>query len=281
MFLAARAGHRDVVAKLLRHKGDPNIRSRPHLYTPLHLAAKANSVPLLKMLLENGADSSIKSHGGKTSFDFPITLSAWTVLENTEALSQEALAAADAIASESEHGYGAAAANVVVKTEEATPAKTGCPSVATAAAAAAEAAKGPGAQPRRPDSLDDAASDPDAVRSIAAAARKALKFNLKTQFYLGHATNDLLNLGGSSSEGDQTTVWGKHTGLFRYTCADQDVTLLVANDVKRLVKNHPDYSKNKKLHKALVKMHGFAVNTGTLSGIHAHCRNLLERIQSL
>ena len=70
---------------LLRYGGDPNIKNNRGL-TPLHYAARRNSVKCIEILLENDADVDAKNNKGKT----PLHLaSIWGFSDNVRLLLDE------------------------------------------------------------------------------------------------------------------------------------------------------------------------------------------------
>jgi ankyrin repeat protein len=65
---AALMGHTEVVALLLEHGADVNVRSKDG-GTALHAAAFLGRAETVKLLLDKGADSSLRSNIGGTAID--------------------------------------------------------------------------------------------------------------------------------------------------------------------------------------------------------------------
>ena len=65
---AALMGHTEVVALLLEHGADVNVRSRDGA-TALHTAAFLGRVETVKLLLQKGADISLRNNAGSTAID--------------------------------------------------------------------------------------------------------------------------------------------------------------------------------------------------------------------
>lgn len=65
---AASAGHVKIVKMLLEHGADPNVREQAG-YTALHAAAQNGDVEIIRELLLGGADLRLKSDDGKTAMD--------------------------------------------------------------------------------------------------------------------------------------------------------------------------------------------------------------------
>lgn len=65
---AAAAGHVKIVMLLLNHKANPNVREQGG-YTPLHAAAQNGDAQMIRSLLYNGADLTIRSNDGKLAAD--------------------------------------------------------------------------------------------------------------------------------------------------------------------------------------------------------------------
>jgi ankyrin repeat protein len=242
LFLATRGGHYEVVTKLLEHKANPNLRCGPMLLSPLHLATKAAKIPLMKLLLEYGADRYQQSHAGKTSFDYPINLEAWTVLENTQYI----------------HGTGTAKA-APVKSEPATD------STRSHDASAAEVKR-----------IVAAASSPEAIKALSASAQKALAFNVKTHFLLAKTANAALQLPVGES------VYAKHPHLFTHASGvgAQLVVMLAASEFRHLVKSTSSYKKVKRIKKAMAVLHTFSLNYDTIDAIHSRAKLVLSLIDA-
>jgi ankyrin len=76
LHFAAEAGNTRAVALLLDHKADVNAREKKEGKTPLHLAVEAHptlddlreslALPVVQLLLERKADTTIKDHKGRT-----------------------------------------------------------------------------------------------------------------------------------------------------------------------------------------------------------------------
>jgi uncharacterized protein len=65
---AAAAGHVRIVKLLLDHGGNPNVREQAG-YTALHAAAQNGDIEMIRTLLFGGADLTLKSDDGKTAMD--------------------------------------------------------------------------------------------------------------------------------------------------------------------------------------------------------------------
>ena len=59
-----------VIELLLRRRADPNLADGYTQRTPLHYAAKVNSADCVRILLNGGADASLKTKGGCTAADW-------------------------------------------------------------------------------------------------------------------------------------------------------------------------------------------------------------------
>ena len=68
---AAAAGHAKIVALLLKHKADPNVREQGG-YTPLHAAAQNGDRETIRVLLYGGADLTLQSDDGKVPLDLAL-----------------------------------------------------------------------------------------------------------------------------------------------------------------------------------------------------------------
>ena len=65
---AAAAGHTRIVELLLQHGADPTVREQGG-YTPLHAAAQNGDLDMIRALIYGGADLLAKSNNGKTPLD--------------------------------------------------------------------------------------------------------------------------------------------------------------------------------------------------------------------
>jgi len=68
---ATAAGHGKIVAMLLEHGADPNIREQGD-YTPLHAAAQNGDTEMIRILLYGGADIGLRSNDGKLPLDLAL-----------------------------------------------------------------------------------------------------------------------------------------------------------------------------------------------------------------
>jgi ankyrin repeat protein len=68
---AAAAEHAKIVALLLKHKADPNVREQGG-YTPLHAAAQNGDRETIRVLLYGGADLTLQSDDGKVPLDLAL-----------------------------------------------------------------------------------------------------------------------------------------------------------------------------------------------------------------
>jgi ankyrin repeat protein len=84
LHLAAGAGNRDTVALLLAHKADVNAREKSGGQTALHLAisnetrkdalGEAGSLAMVRLLLDNKAEATIKDNQGRTPLDLAVPM---------------------------------------------------------------------------------------------------------------------------------------------------------------------------------------------------------------
>ena len=59
----------EVAILLLNHGANPNVKDAPYLRTPLHYAAHDGAVEVVKVMMERGADPTIRDRKGKTPAD--------------------------------------------------------------------------------------------------------------------------------------------------------------------------------------------------------------------
>jgi hypothetical protein len=68
MHIAAALGKANYVEQLLQNGADPNLRTNNNLYTPLHIAALANQVEVIKILLESKkAETGMRDSSNQTA----------------------------------------------------------------------------------------------------------------------------------------------------------------------------------------------------------------------
>ena len=66
---AARGNRTDVMHELLQRKADVNKRHRVYGRTALHWSVMENSTDAIRLLLRNGASTTIKDNEGRTPID--------------------------------------------------------------------------------------------------------------------------------------------------------------------------------------------------------------------
>lgn len=72
LFRAVMYGHEDAARLLLQKGASPNIRDKVIGETPLHLAANEGKESMVRLLLDNGADHSVKTRHGATALHIAV-----------------------------------------------------------------------------------------------------------------------------------------------------------------------------------------------------------------
>jgi len=267
------AGHVEVVKMLLTNEADVSLKSCAAGVPPLHEAAKRNNIDIVRLLIEHGADRNQTSNSDQTVFDFPINLATWSVLENTPG-PHDAAQPADAwhatpCAAAAHPTTAAATTRVDLFASQ--PLKARAQSTSTTKAKS------------RP-----ALSEADLHESIKLQlkhARAALEFTSSTEFFLGKTVNNAFK------SCIRKRVWAKHTELFRHSCSNIEktfslddsgprtlglkATVLLADEVRQLAFRHVLYKDKVQVGENINKMVPIQLNDASLESIKAEARQAI------